>query len=249
MDSGYYAAAAGLAAQTQALELVAHNLANLSTTGYRGEQTTFRSLLAGRGSAGSGAVSANALNAAVNNFGVLSGSRLDLTPGSLAPTGNPLDVGVAGSGFLAVQSAQGILYTRDGSLHLTPAGQLVTSQGNAVLGAQGPVTLPSGNVAISSDGTISVEGAVVDKLQLAEFPPGTNLTAVGNATYSAPGGSALIAANSSIRQGMLEGSNVSPTEGVVQLITVQRNAEMLSRALSALDGQLNQIAVQDLPKV
>jgi flagellar basal body rod protein FlgG len=199
--------------------------------------------------AGKGAVSANPLNVAVNNFGALSGSRVDLTPGSLGPTGNPLDVGIAGSGFLAVQSAQGVLYTRDGSFHLTPTGQLVTSQGNAVLGALGPVTLPSGAVAISSDGTISVEGAVVDQLQLAEFPPGTNLTAVGSATYSAPRGSAVVAAESSVRQGMLEGSNVSPTEGVVQLITVQRNTEMLSRALSAIDGQLNQIAVQDLPKV
>jgi len=244
MDSGYYAAAAGLAAQTQALELVAHNLANLSTTGYRGEQTTFRSLLAGNG-----AVSANPLNIAVNNYGVLGGSRLDLTAGSLAPTGNPLDVGVAGSGFLSVQSAQGVLYTRAGSFHLTPTGQLVTAQGNAVLGEQGPVTLPNGNVEISADGTISVDGSVVDKLQLAEFPAGTNLTAVGNATYSAPAGSAVAAADSSVRQGMLESSNVSPTEGVVQLIAVQRNTEMLSRALSALDGQLNQIAVQDLPKV
>jgi len=264
MDSGYYAACAGLAAQSQALELVAHNLANLATTGYRGQQTTFRSLLAGPASGGPasmgqasvgpasmghGAVSRNPLNVAINNFGVLSGSRLDLTPGSLAPTGNPLDVGVAGSGFLTVQSAQGVVYTRAGSLHLTPAGLLVTSQGNAVLGAQGPVTLPSGAVAISSDGTISVDGAVVDQLQLAEFPPGTNLTAVGNATYSAPKGSAVVAAETSVRQGMLEGSNVSPTESVVQLITVQRNTEMLARALSALDGQLNQIAVQDLPKV
>ena len=258
MDSGYYAACAGLAAQTQALELVAHNLANLATTGYRGQQTTFRSLLAGHASgsglagyglAGSGAASRNSLNIAVNNFGVLSGSRLDLTSGSLAPTGNPLDVAVAGSGFFAVQSAQGILYTRDGSFHLTPAGQLVTGQGNGVLGEQGAVTLPSGNIAISSDGTISVEGTVVDKLRLAEFPPGTNLTAMGKATYAAPAGSAVAAADSSVRQGMLEGSNVSATEAVVQLITVQRNTEMLARALSALDGQLNQIAVQDLPKV
>jgi flagellar basal-body rod protein FlgF len=246
MDSGYYAAAAGLAAQTQALELVAHNLANLSTTGYRGQQTTFRSLLAGSGAGGYGR---NPLNIAVNNYGVLSGSRLDLTPGSLAPTGNPLDVGIGGSGFFAVQSPQGVLYTRDGSFHLTPTGQLVTSQGIAVLGEQGTVTLPNGKVAISADGTISVDGVVLDRLQLAEFPQGTNLTAVGNATYSAPSGSAVAAADSSVRQGMLEGSNVSPTEGVVQLITVQRNTEMLSRVLSALDGQMNQIAVQDLPKV
>ena len=244
MDSGYYAACAGLAAQTQALELVAHNLANLATTGYRGQQTTFRSLLAG-----SGAVRGNAINVAINNYGALSGSRLDLTSGSLIATGNPLDVAVSGSGFLTVQSAQGVVYTRDGTLHLTSTGQLVTSQGNAVLGQQGPVILPTGNVTISSDGTISVDGAVVDQLRLAEFSPQTNLTAVGNATYSAPVGSALVAAESSVNQGMLEGSNVSPTAGVVQLITVQRNTEMLSRALSALDGQLNQIAVQDLPKV
>jgi len=244
MDSGYYAACAGLAAQTQALELVAHNLANLATTGYRGQETTFRSLLAGNG-----AVHASALNTAVNNFGVLSGSRLDLTSGSLIPTGNPLDVAVSGSGFFTVQSAQAVLYTRDGSFHLTPTGQLVTSEGNTVLGEQGPITLPTGNLAISSDGTISVDGVLVDKLRLAEFSPQTNLTAVGNATYSAPSGSALIPADTSVNQGMLEGSNVSPTAGVVQLIAVQRNTEMLSRALSALDGQLNQIAAQDLPKV
>jgi flagellar basal-body rod protein FlgF len=244
MDSGYYAACAGLAAQTQALELVAHNLANLATTGYRGQQSTFRSLLAGNG-----VVQTNAINRVVNNYGLLSGSRVNPAEGSLIPTGNPLDVAVSGSGFFTVQSAQGTLYTRDGTFHLTSTGQLVTSQGNAVLGQQGPVILPGGNVAISADGTISVDGTVVDQLRLSEFSPQTNLTAMGNATYSAPNGSALVAAESSVSQGMLEGSNVSPTEGVVQLITVQRNTEMLSRAMSALDGQLNQIAVQDLPKV
>jgi flagellar basal-body rod protein FlgF/flagellar basal-body rod protein FlgG len=254
MDSGYYAACAGLAAQTQALELVAHNLANLGTTGYRGEQTTFRSLVAGQSrlagnAVNASAINASAINAAINDYGVLSGSRLDQTPGSLTATDNPLDAAVSGNGFFTVQSAQGVLYTRDGSFHLTPTGQLVTSQGDAVLGEQGPITVPNGNLTISSDGTISVNGSVVDKLRLAEFSPSTSMTAVGNSTYYAPAGSALAAAESSVRQGMLESSNVSTTAGVVQLITVQRNAEMLSRALSAIDGQLNQVAVQDLPKV
>jgi flagellar basal-body rod protein FlgF/flagellar basal-body rod protein FlgG len=244
MDSGYYAACTGLAAQTQALEMVAHNLANISTTGYRGQQTTFRSLFLGNGE-----VRANAVNTAINDFGALSGSRLDRTEGSLAATGNPLDVGMAGGGFFEVRSGQDVLYTRNGSFHLTPTAQLVSSQGNPVLGELGPITLPTGNVAISSDGTISVEGTVVDKLKVAEFSPATTLTALGDATYSAPAGSALAASGSSVEQGMLEGSNVSPTVAVVQLITVQRNAEMLGRALSAIDGQLNQTAVQDLPKV
>lgn len=244
MDSGYYSACSGLAAQEQALELVAHNLANLSTSGYRGQQMTFRSLLAG-----DAMVSANPLNVALNNFGVMSGTRLDLTSGSLTPTGNPLDAAIAGPGFFAVQSRQGVLYTRAGSFHVASTGQLVTGDGDSVLGQLGPITVPDGNVAISSDGTISVDGNVVDRFNLAEFPPGTSLTAVGNSTYGAPAGAATPAVESTVRQGMIEGSNVSAIDGVVQLITVQRNTELLSRAMTALDGQLNQTAVQDLPKV
>jgi len=244
MDSGYYAACAGFAAQTQALELVAHNLANLGTAGYRGQEATFRSLLAGGGTLGW-----NPLNAAVNNFGVLGGSRTDLTSGSLTATGNPLDLGIAGTGFFVVQSAQGVSYTRNGGFHVTPAGQLVTGQGDAVLGERGPVTLPAGKVAFSADGTVSVDGAVVAKLRIAEFSPGTNLIALGDALYGVPSGSELPAASSSIRQGMLEASNVSPVSSVVQLITVQRNAEMLQRALTLFDSQFNQVASQDLPRV
>jgi flagellar basal-body rod protein FlgF len=244
MDSGYYAACAGLAAQTDALELVAHNLANLSTVGYRGEQATFHSLMAG-----GTAVSANSLNAAVNDYGVLGGSRLDLNPGSMVPTGNALDLAVAGSGFFVVQAPQGVVYTRNGSFHVTPSGQLVTEQGDAVLGQQGPITLPNGAVAVSNDGTVSVDGTVVEQLRLAEFSPNTNLRALGNARYDAPSGSALVPASSSIRQGMLENSNVSPVEGAVELITIQRNAEMMQRALSIFDSQFNQTAVTELPKV
>lgn len=244
MDSGYYAACAGLAAQTQALELIANNLANLGTAGYRGQRAVFRSLLAG-----SGAVPSNPLNAAVNDFGVLGGSRIDLASGSLASTGNPLDMAVAGKGFFVVNSAAGVLYTRNGGFRLTPDGKLVTGEGDSVLGEQGPITLPSGNVAVSADGTISVDGAVVGKLRIAEFAADTSLTAAGNALYSAPAGSALPAATSSVRQGMIEASNVSSVESVVQLITVQRNAEMMQRALSLFDSQLNQTAAQDLARI
>jgi flagellar basal-body rod protein FlgF len=244
MGSGYYAACAGFAAQTQALELVANNLANLSTAGYRGEQATFRSLVAG-----GGAVSGNPLNAAINDFGVLSGSRVDMASGSLVGTGNPLDMAIAGAGFFMVKSPQGIVYTRNGGFHVTPSGQLMTTQGDPVLGEQGPISMPNGAVAVSSDGTISVDGAVVEKFRLAEFSPSTSLEALGNAMYGAPLGSALPAASSTVRQGMIEDSNVSPVEGVVQLISIQRNAEMMQRALTLFDSQFNQTAAQDLPRV
>src|SRR5579871_1322145 len=176
MDSGYYAACAGFAAQTQALELVANNLANLGTTGYRGQQATFRSLLTG-----GSAVAWNPLNAAVNEFGVLGGSRVDLASGSLTATGNPLDLAIAGKGFFVVKSPAGLLYTRDGGFHRTADGHLVTAEGDAVLGDQGPIALPNGAAIVSADGTVSVDGAVVDKLRIAEFSPNTSLTPVGNA--------------------------------------------------------------------
>jgi flagellar basal-body rod protein FlgF len=244
MDSGFYAACAGLAAQTQALDLVAHNLANIGTAGFRGEQATFRSMLVG-----GGATAANPLNAVVNNFNVLSSSRVDRTAGSFTPTGNPTDLSIAGEGFFVVQTAQGVAYTRAGNFHLTEKGELVSAQGDAVLGDQGPITLPNGALSVSEDGTVSVDGAVVATLRLAEFSPETSLQPLGNAIYSAPAESALPAAASSIRQGMLENSNVSPVEGAVQLITIQRSAEMMQRALSIFDSQFNQTAVQDLPKV
>jgi flagellar basal-body rod protein FlgF/flagellar basal-body rod protein FlgG len=244
MDSGYYAACAGLASQMQALDLVAHNLANLGTSGFRGQQATFRSLVAG-----SGAVAWNPVNAAINNFGVMGGSRLDRAPGSLNATGNPLDLSVAGDGFFTIETPQGLAYTRDGAFHLTSAGELVTAQGDAVLGEQGKIVLPNGAIAVSSDGTVSVNGSVIDQLRVAEFSPSTNLEAVGNSLYTAPPNAALAPASSSVRQGMLEQSNVSPVETVVQLITIQRSAEMMQRAMSIFDSQFNQTAVQDLPKV
>jgi flagellar basal-body rod protein FlgF len=251
MDSGYYAACTGLAAQTQALELIANNLANLATTGYRAQQATFRSLLTGPGS-----VSLNPLNAVINNFGLLSGSRTDLTPANLTATGNPLDLGLSGGGFFVVQTGQQVLYTRNGSFHVAPNGQLTTADGSAVLAEQAnllnppvPVSVPAGAVTVSPDGTVSVDGAIVAKLRLAEFPPSTSLTAEGNSLYSAPANSEVPATSTTVHEAMLENYNVNPTLSVVQLIMAQRNTEMLQRALTLFDNQLNLAAVQDIPHV
>ncbi len=244
MDSGFYAVCTGLAAQLQALDLVAHNLANLSTTGYRGQKMMFQSLMAGYAS-----VPENLLNTAINNFAVLSNSHTDLTSGSLVRTGNPLDLGIAGPAFFAVRTPQNVLYTRNGSFHITPDGNLVSEEGYPVLTGQGPIGLPNGTVGVSSDGTISVDGAIAGKIRLVEFASGTELEAAGNALYTAPLDSVRTASSSSIRQGMLEASNVSAVESVVELITVQRNAEMMQRALTVFDSEFNQTAVQDLPKV
>jgi len=243
VDSGYYAACAGLRAQTETLELIANNVANINTTGFRGQQPRFSSLLA------VASQPAGALSSAVNNFNVLEASRVDLSPGNLEPTGNPLDLGIEGKGFFAVQSGNGVLYTRNGSFQVSAAGQLTTSMGEPVLGEQGAITLPSGKVSVSGDGTISVDGAVTGKLRLVEFAPGSSPQPAGNTYYTAPDSAVQPVPDASVRQGMLESSNVNAVTAVTELIAVQRRAEMLEHALSLFHSNFNHIAASDLPHV
>jgi flagellar basal-body rod protein FlgF len=244
VDSGYYAACAGLSAQTQALDLIANNVANLNTTGFRGQQQTFQSLVA----TASGEF-ANPLNRALNNFNVLGNTRTDLSTGSLQATGNAADLGIEGDGFFVVQSQAGPVFTRNGNFQISTTGQLLTQTGDPVLGEQGPITLPSGPLSISADGTISVNGAVVDTIRLVELAPGNAPVAVGTSYYSAPDNALQPAAHSSVRQGMLEASNVNAVTAVVDLLAMQRRAEMLERAMSAFYSNFNKVAANDLPKV
>lgn len=244
LDSGYYAACAGLRAQTQALEIIANNVANVSTGGYRGQQPLFRSLLAS-----SYGDMADPLNRAVNDFAVLGGSRIDLRAGNLERTGNALDMAIEGNGFFAIQRQGGNVYTRAGNFQVSPDGRLTTVSGDAVLGETGPITLPQGEIAIGPDGTLSVNGALAGKLRVVQFAPGSAPEAVGASYYALPDSAIQPAVGASVRQGMLESSNVSPMTAVVDLLMVERRAEMLERALTAFHSNLDHIAANDLPHV
>jgi flagellar basal-body rod protein FlgF len=243
MDSGYYAACTALISRTQALDTIANNLANASTVGYRAQHNIFSSVLAAAGS------SPGSVNKAINNYGILSGTTLDYTQGALQKTGNELDVAVQGSAFFEVQTASGPMYTRNGGFQLSSKGQLVTPAGDLVMGDKGPISIVPGTVSISADGTISSNGAVAGKLKLVQFAPGTQLTSAGQNYYSAPKGSEVAATDSSVRQGMLESSNVNPITSMVELITAQRSAEMMQKALSMFNSEMDKTATQDLPKV
>ena len=244
MDSGFYAACAGLRAQSQALEVAAHNLANLNTAGFRGQQTAFQSLLTLARPALS-----NVLNQSINNYGVLEGSHLDLTPGNLENTGNPLDLGIQGDGFFTIQTARGTRYTRNGSFKVSPTGELVTGTGDPVLGDSGVIRVPPGAISISADGTLSVKGAVAGRVRLTEFSPETALTSEGQALLAAPDGSARPPRHTSILQGAVEASNVNAVSASVNLIGVQRQAEMMQRALSIFYSEFDRVATADLPRI
>jgi flagellar basal-body rod protein FlgF/flagellar basal-body rod protein FlgG len=245
MDSGYYAAVTGLVARTQALDIAATNLANAGTPGYRAEQEFFRSALMGPDAADS------QLGQTVNNYGVLGGDRLSLAQGALDSTGNPLDLAIEGEGFFMVQTPSGQRYTRDGGFHRTPAGQLVTSAGDAVLSASGqPIPIPPGEVTIGADGAVSVAGGVVATVGVFTFPAGAQLTPEGANRYVAPEGvKPALSKNAAIRQGAIEGANQGVIPGTMNLILVQREAEMMQRALAVFHTEFNKIATEELPRV
>jgi flagellar basal-body rod protein FlgF/flagellar basal-body rod protein FlgG len=179
----------------------------------------------------------------------MSGTTLDQGQGALQKTGNALDVGIEGQGYFVVQTANGPMYTRNGAFQVSSKGQLVTANGDAVMGDKGVITMLPGEVSISANGTISSNGALSGKLKVVEFPAGTELTSVGDTYYSAPPNTAAPATNSNVRQGMLESSNVNPVASMVELVTAQRSAEMMQRALSMFNSEIDKTATQELPKV
>jgi flagellar basal-body rod protein FlgF/flagellar basal-body rod protein FlgG len=245
MDSGYYAAMTGLVARTQALDTAASNLANAQTPGYRAEREYFRSVLMGPDALDS------QLGATVNNFGLLGGDRLSMAQGSLEETGNPLDLAIEGQGFFMVQSPGGLRYTRDGGFHRAQNGQLVTKAGEPVLSAVGQMILiPPGEVSVGADGAVSVAGGVVAQVGVFAFPADTELKPEGANRYIAPQGvTAVPAKNAEVHQGAIEAANQDVIQGSLDLIVMQRQAEMMQRALTVFHTDFNKFATEDLPKI
>ncbi|MGC2638664.1 MAG: flagellar hook basal-body protein [Acidobacteriaceae bacterium] len=244
MDSGYYAAFTGLLARSQALDVAASNLANAGTAGYRAERDYFRSAILGPDALQS------QLNTTVNNFGVLGGSRLDLGQGALTPTGNPLDLAIEGSGFFAIQTKQGVRYTRDGQFERAQDGTLATQAGESVLDAKNqPIRIPAGETAIGSDGAVSVNGAIAGEIAIFGFASSDALTAEGANRYAAAPGTQAEPASGAIHQGALEASNQDVIGGSLQLVLMQRQAEMMQKAVSIFSNDFDKTASEDLPRV
>jgi flagellar basal-body rod protein FlgF len=251
MDSGLYAAYTGLLARTQALDTAANNLANAGTVGFRAQRDYFRSALAGLDNESSTSQVGNA----VNDFGVLGGNLIDQGQGAINATGNPLDLALNGQGFFAIQTKSGVEYTRDGGFTRSEAGVLQTPQGEPVLDNTGqPITLPTGAISIAVDGTISVAtadgSAIAGKLGVFDFPAQTPLIALGVNRFAAPDGTQpTISADPTVEQGSLEGANLDAVHGTMQLILMQRQAEMMQKALSVFNNDFDKTAAEDLGRV
>lgn len=245
MDSGFYAAMTGLVARTQALDTAAANLANAQTPGYRAEREFFRSVLLGPDA------SESQLGQAANRYGLLGGDQLSLAQGPTEETGNPLDLAILGGGFFAVKTAGGIRYTRDGAFHRSRESLLVTDRNEPVLSTtQRTIAVPPGEVSIGADGVLSVDGGAADTVGVFAFPSPAQLTPEGANRYAAPPDAApQLSTNASIRAGALEGANQDVVQGTLDLMVMQRQAEMMQKALTVFNTDFDKTAAEDLPKV
>ena len=210
------------------IEVVANNIANLNTTGYKADNAIFEEYLMPGASADQFARPDRRISYVQDRS-----TWHDLSQGPVERTGNPLDLAIDGEGFLVVQTPRGERYTRNGALQLNATGQLVTSEGYQVVGESGPITLQTldRDIMISREGAISVsEGAnatsdaVRGKLRIVNFERGQHLRKDGGSTFAAPAGAVpQPVATPRIVQGAIEKSNVRSVIEMTRMIEVTRN--------------------------
>jgi len=228
MDKMIYVAMTGARATMQAQSVVSHNVANVSTTGFRALQHTLQSApIRGAG-----------FQSRINTVGRADG--WNSSTGALINTGRELDVAIQGEGWLAVQTEDGgEAYTRAGNLRVNTAGMLETATGHLVLGNGGPISLPAyQKIEFGKDGQISIipQGqkpdtiAQVDRLKLVN-PPATDLVSAGNGLFRTADGGAVADPNVRLNSGQLEESNVNPAQALVEMIEISRHYEAQIRAM------------------
>jgi flagellar basal-body rod protein FlgF len=225
------------------MDVVANNIANLNTTGFKAEQLLFEEY--------------KMPVAKDRDFPVLD-QRLSYTEdwatihnmatGAVTDTGNPLDVALDGEGFLAVQTPQGERYTKAGSMAVDTTGTLVDLQGNPVLGEQGPIQFSSAetDISIAADGTISTSDGIKGKLKVIEFTDPQAATREGNNLWS--GGNPQPATQTRVVQGAIEKSNVSAVSEMTEMIRVQRAYESVASMQDKQD-EMRRNAIQTLGRL
>ena len=242
MDQISVLAAAGMQSRMQSLDLVANNLANSSTSGYKtdGEfYTLFTSEAAGEDASGPSSVP------------MIQRQWTDFTQGLLEPTNNPLDFGLSGKGFFAVQGPSGPLYTRNGNFRFNTTGAFVTGDGYPLLQQNGqPLQANTSQpVEVSRDGEITQNGKSIGRIKLVEFESPAGLTKFGASYFSNTTGKEPVeATGAQIYQGKIETSNVSASHGAVRIVGLSRQFEMMQKAIS-LSNDMGKKAIEEVAKV
>jgi flagellar basal-body rod protein FlgF len=271
MNNALYVAYQGMKARQRALDALANNIANASTTGFKSDQLFHKSLEAAEvqtmreEDAAKDPVSALNLNTGLAQvlpdrdqdpkhgiaLGITTGSMSDFSAGSIRQTGNPLDVALNGEGFLVVQTPAGERYTRAGSLKIDAAGQLTTNRGDLVVGKGGPITVPKGNISIGDDGSISVGEQVVGQLKVVSFEsPAKVLRKEGDSLFmAAEGVQPKEDTSTTVIQGSLEGSNVNVMGEMAQMMKTTHQFESLQKSITLMMNDLGRKVSQEIGRL
>ena len=247
MIRGLYKAAQGMLYEQMRLDVIANNLANADSIGYKKGRIGFNLALPTNYVPPQRIILASKplQNAGEMPLMMLTRYDVDLSEGSLKQTGNPLDFAINGEGYFSIQTPNGVRYTRDGRFSIDANGYLVTRNGYKVLGQNGPINLGVGSqIQVSRDGTVRVNGRVVDKLLIVDFPPtrgGGGLSKEGSGLLVAPSNLQPLPPNVEVLQGYLEGSNVDIVKEMVQMIEALRNYESYQRTIQAIDSTVQQL--------
>ena len=241
MHSGIYTAYSGLKAQMEALDVLASNLANVNTTGFK-EQKAFFSAL----NLALDVPDATPLDSAINTHAVLTGNAMNLKDGPLVETHRDLDLALVGNGFLTVETPGGVRYTRNGNLVTDAKSVLCTADGNPVLGERGRIVLGPGKLDINQDGEILVAGTRVDRLKLASFDNPSALLREGGSLLAPGGQPPKPAPGVAVRQGYQEQSNVNPVLATVRMLEIMRHFEAIQKSVQLMYNEMDAKSIEKL---
>ncbi len=232
MPNGIYSAMTGALAQEEHMDVVANNLANGSTNGFKAVQATFKELLD---------ENREGTKNQTQRHVVLDGTYTDYSQGPLKHTHNPLDVAIQGEGFFVVDTPEGERFTRNGSFMLNNQRQLTTISGEVVQGTGGAIEVPEGAVInINQSGAVTSGPLEIGKIRVVQFENPQKLDRIGHNLYAAGEGvDAQDVENASILTGALERSNVNMIREMTSLIKVSRFYESFNKAIQtyrAVDG-------------
>ncbi|MCR4399941.1 MAG: flagellar basal-body rod protein FlgF [Syntrophomonadaceae bacterium] len=239
MIRGLYTACSGMLLQAARQDVIANNVANAGTAGFRRDDvvcSSFPQLLMYR--AGESGGSRVAPIGKLGTGAAVTMTRTDSSAGLLQRTERGLDVAIGGAGYLVLQTPGGSLFTRDGALQVGADGFLQNRQGYPVLGDKGPIAVGAGEVAIDAEGVVTVDGKPAGKLRVVTLPQPAQLRKVGGNALAADQAAVEEVAHPNLMAGYLEASNVNAVREMVDLIAVLRAYEANQKVVQAHDHTL-----------
>jgi flagellar basal-body rod protein FlgG len=244
MSGAIYMAAGGALAYEKRLEIIANNLANVNTVGYKMDQGHFRFIDEVELASQSLLLANELIDSKANLFWMQFNMYTDHASGNLKNTGNELDLALVGKGFFCIQKPDGVEYTRNGEFTLDAGGVLVTHDGWKVLGEGGEIRIQSpenplkhNKFIVDEEGNIAIDGKIVDRLRIVDFAQPYQLQKVG-ATLFRPASAETIAEaadGARVSQGFVELSNVDAVKMMTEMIEVLRGYETYQRVIRSAD--------------